>query len=217
MSTTNETESRMESRVLTREEQDKIDKRQKNCAQYTWFLVTPEAQAEYLKKNKLPAKPATPSSSKKSPAKKAATPKAKTPTATPAKSPRTKSTPKVTPKATPKATPKVRKAANAKARAEEEKDVPESEDEVEPDPAVDDSSEQDSVRVPLRKFDAILGRLASALLLLPTSDPARSKESHQALLEVAQEMRELRPPTNKRPFKEDGEDGGAGTKKKRRL
>ncbi|KAJ7090298.1 hypothetical protein B0H15DRAFT_258185 [Mycena belliarum] len=43
---------RMESRVLSREEQDKIDKRRKNCAQHTWFLVTPEAQEEYLKNGK---------------------------------------------------------------------------------------------------------------------------------------------------------------------
>ncbi|KAJ7689613.1 hypothetical protein B0H17DRAFT_1066334 [Mycena rosella] len=46
----------METRLLTRQEQDAIDKRRKSCAQYTWFTVTPEAKAAYLKNRKTPLK-----------------------------------------------------------------------------------------------------------------------------------------------------------------
>ncbi|KAJ7915590.1 hypothetical protein B0H13DRAFT_1999567 [Mycena leptocephala] len=38
----------MTTRIISREEQDAVDPRQKNCAQYTSVLVTPEAQAAFL-------------------------------------------------------------------------------------------------------------------------------------------------------------------------
>ncbi|KAJ6516844.1 hypothetical protein C8R47DRAFT_1063495 [Mycena vitilis] len=44
-------ESRMVTRILSREEQDEIDRRRKSCAQHTAVLVTPEAQATFLNKS----------------------------------------------------------------------------------------------------------------------------------------------------------------------
>ncbi|KAJ7725189.1 hypothetical protein B0H16DRAFT_1594973 [Mycena metata] len=40
----------MSTRIISREEQDRVDARQKNCAQYTSVVVTPEAQAKFLGK-----------------------------------------------------------------------------------------------------------------------------------------------------------------------
>ncbi|KAJ6573474.1 hypothetical protein DFH09DRAFT_1151925 [Mycena vulgaris] len=69
----------MESRIISREEQDKIDKRRKTCSQFTWFMVTPEAQEEYLKNRKSPLKRPAPKSAatRTTPAKPPRTPKKK--------------------------------------------------------------------------------------------------------------------------------------------
>ncbi|KAJ7457855.1 hypothetical protein FB451DRAFT_1274374 [Mycena latifolia] len=75
----------MDSRVLTREEQDKIDKRRKTCAQYTWFQVTPEAQEDYLKTKK---------KGSVAPSKRPAPKKAAAARSTPTKSPSKPKTPK---------------------------------------------------------------------------------------------------------------------------
>ncbi|KAJ7027512.1 hypothetical protein C8F04DRAFT_89732 [Mycena alexandri] len=40
----------MSTRIISREEQDAVDARQKNCAQYTSVLVTSEAQAKFLER-----------------------------------------------------------------------------------------------------------------------------------------------------------------------
>ncbi|KAJ7187005.1 hypothetical protein C8R46DRAFT_1342229 [Mycena filopes] len=42
----------MSTRIISREEQDAVDPRQKACAQYTSVRVTPEAQAAFLAKQK---------------------------------------------------------------------------------------------------------------------------------------------------------------------
>jgi hypothetical protein len=83
---------------------------------------------------------------------------------------------------------------------------------------VDDSTDQDMVKIPLRKFDDLVGRLASALLLLPTVDITRGTECRETLVDVAHEMRELRP-TKRRFNEDDGEGKGESsrTPKKRRL
>ncbi|KAJ6558277.1 hypothetical protein B0H19DRAFT_1150649 [Mycena capillaripes] len=44
----------MSTRIISRAEQDAVDRRQKNCAQYTSVLVTPEAQAAFLGKKSNP-------------------------------------------------------------------------------------------------------------------------------------------------------------------
>ncbi|KAJ7657350.1 hypothetical protein DFH06DRAFT_1198022 [Mycena polygramma] len=201
----------MESRVLTREEQDKIDKRQKNPAQHTWFLVTPEAQEAYLKKNKI--QPKTPSA-KKSPAKKS-TPKttpAKTPAKTYAKSATKKSTPKT-------ATPASRKVPR-KAITKTEKITPESEDEDAENEEEESSEEDDMIKIPLQKFDDMCSRLASALLLLPTTDITRGKECRDALVEVAHDMRQLVSRPLKRRLTDDegaGSSRSPANAKKRRT
>ncbi|KAJ6468087.1 hypothetical protein C8R47DRAFT_1151761 [Mycena vitilis] len=207
----------MESRVLTREEQDKIDKRQKNPAQHTWFLVTPEAQEAYLKKNKI--QPKTPSA-KKSPAKTPKTTPAKTPARTPAKTYAKSATKKSTPKT---ATPASRKVPR-KAITKTEKITPESEDEdAEEDEDEEESAgEDDMIKIPLRKFDDMCSRLASALLLLPTTDITRGKECRDALLEVAHDMRQLvARPTKRRLTDDDDEAAGSSRSpanaKKRRV
>jgi len=193
----------MESRVLTREEQDKIDKRCKTCAQYTWFQVTPEAQEEYLKNRKVSL-----SSGKKATPQKAPVVSMKAPAATPKKA--AAATPKKTaPSSTPAKTP--RKANKQQKTAE--KETPESEDD-----ALPETDESDEVRIPIKKYDDFCGRLASALLLLPTVDPVRSAECRDTLLEVAHEMRQLRP--LKRPLNDDDDGKGGSSRtpaKKRRV
>ncbi|KAJ7837086.1 hypothetical protein B0H14DRAFT_1118681 [Mycena olivaceomarginata] len=144
----------MESRVLSREEQNKIDKRQKACSQYTWFQVTPEAQAAYLKNHKVSSPPRKSHRKKRQllqPKKAAATPKK---TATPAKTPRT--------------------------GTKQQKKVVQ---ETDGDNAGDDDSESDVVKIPVATFDDLIGRLGSALLLLPTTDPARGEECRETLVE----------------------------------
>ncbi|KAF7373493.1 hypothetical protein MSAN_00559200 [Mycena sanguinolenta] len=181
----------MESRILSREEQDKIDKRQKNCAQYTWFQVPPEAQEKYLKSRNISVTP-----SKKATPRKAAPP-AKTTSAS-------KKTPSV----------KVEKAASSSAKhprktANQRKETPESE-EQEDDAALETG---DVVSIPIGKYDDLCGRLASAMLLLPTVDPARGAECRDMLLEVAHEMRQLRP--LKRALHDDDAGKGGSAKKRR--
>ncbi|KAJ7349126.1 hypothetical protein DFH08DRAFT_864496 [Mycena albidolilacea] len=173
----------MESRVLSREEQNKIDKRQKACSQYTWFQVTPEAQAEYLKNHKVSSPP------------KKVSPK-KTPATTPRKAPAT--TPKKT--ATPAKTPRT--------GTKQQKKVVQ---ETDGDNAGDDDSESDVVKIPVATFDDLIGRLGSALLLLPTTDPARGEECREALVEVAHDLCQLRP------LKRASDEGGSShTPAKRR-
>ncbi|KAJ6463375.1 hypothetical protein C8R45DRAFT_1025481 [Mycena sanguinolenta] len=184
----------MESRVLSREEQDKIDKRQKNCAQYTWFQVPPEAQEKYLKNRKVsisPGKKATP---------KKVAPPAKTPSAA-KKTPSTKLAKPST------STP----AKSARKTSKQKRDTPESEEE---DGAVPETD--DVVSIPTGKFDDLCGRLASAMLLLPTVDPARGAECRDMLLEVAHEMRQLRP-LKRALHDEDGAGKGEKSAKKRRT
>ncbi|KAF8172798.1 hypothetical protein K438DRAFT_1851151 [Mycena galopus ATCC 62051] len=191
----------MNSRVITREEQDKIDKRVKSCSQFTYFEVTSEAQENYLKstgktrvpKKASPKKAETPAKPTKK-AEKTATPAKKT--ATPAKKTTTPAKKAITPAKIPRSGPK------------QKTDIPESEDDAVP--------ETDGVvSIPIGQFDDLSARLASALLLLPTTDHTRSVECRDTLLDVAHEMRQLRP--LKRALDEDeGEgEGGSSAKKQR--
>ncbi|KAJ7140834.1 hypothetical protein C8R44DRAFT_974578 [Mycena epipterygia] len=174
----------MESRVLTREEQDKIDKRRKTCAQYTWFMVTPEAQEEYLKDRKAPLK--RPSSAK-------ATPKKVTPKkATPAKS--------------------ARKPKDKTVKPVTKKETPESEDSNQFLLPAQREEDGDMLRIPRAKFDDLCARLADALLLLPTTDMVRGTECRDALVDVAHEMRELK--SLKRPLDDAEEAGTSQSHRK---
>ncbi|KAK7055359.1 hypothetical protein R3P38DRAFT_2846612 [Favolaschia claudopus] len=180
----------METRIVSRAEQDKIDKRVKSCSQYTSFTVTPEAQREYRKNLQVPLTPTSDSVPKRVPKKvvlrrpnsNGKKPRAKT--RSPILSRRIKQTPV-------------------------ERDTPESEDplgleqdddDVVPKTASDPSSASDemAIRIPIKKFDELCGRLASALLLLPTMDVERAVDCRDELVEVAHELRELRPASLKR-------------------
>ncbi|KAJ7781188.1 hypothetical protein B0H16DRAFT_1497378 [Mycena metata] len=195
----------MQSRIISREEQDKIDKRRKSCTQYTHFMVTPEAQKAYMKNRKLPPSPA------KATPKKTTTPKriATTPkkAATTPKTPASRSPAKSS-----------RKANDVKKPAVKAPGTPESEDSNAGPASEDEYDEKDVVRVSVAKFDDLCGRLASALLLLPTTDIARATECRDTLLEVAHEMRQLRPLKRSASDEDKGEGSSSARKvKKRRL
>lgn len=165
------------------------------CAQYTWFMVTPEAQEEYLRGRKSPLK--RPSSAKATPKK--VTPKKAT-TSTPAKSarkPKDKTVKPVTKKDTPECMSPNILIFRALIR-----------------PPAEDSNQfvlpaqggdGDILQIPRAKFDDLCARLADALLLLPTTDMVRGTECRDALVDVAHEMRELK--SLKRPL-DDAEEAG---------
>ncbi|KAJ7163486.1 hypothetical protein C8R43DRAFT_1123093 [Mycena crocata] len=166
----------MQSRVISREEQDKIDKRRKTA-------LTPEAQEEYLKTRKTPV---TRSSSARASPKKAAsntkgTPRKATASRSPTKSPRK----------TTKSPRQIKNTAASKAKP----DTPESEEIALPGPSrISDEAtnlEEDMLHIPRDKFNSMCARLADALVLLPTIDDVRATECKDALIEVEQEMLNL--------------------------
>ncbi|KAJ7657349.1 hypothetical protein DFH06DRAFT_1198021 [Mycena polygramma] len=218
----------MDSRVLSREEQNKIDKRAKTCAQYTWFLVPPEAQEEYLVNKSL--RPRN-SSNKKTPTKKP--------------SPEmTVMIPALTKNSTPKtprnpAPQKVSQKINIENLLAEKAHFDSS------DSASDDHSttvavggrsrnppmsrdwkeflsswkadvssgaQTAMIEIPVQKFDDMSARLESVLSLLPTENITQGSECREVLVEIAHELRELRPP--KLRFN-DEDEGERGRKKQR--
>ncbi|KAJ7283219.1 hypothetical protein C8J57DRAFT_1709666 [Mycena rebaudengoi] len=158
----------MSTRIISREEQDKIDARRKNCAQYTSVVVTPDAQLAYRGNKKISgSKRPSNSGSPKAPAKMAAR------KSTTVRSPRT-----------PKSKSKL---------AQPQKVSPEL-DEVGDSDSESDSERPVMLSIPKAKFDSYCTRLADVLLLLPTVDLERGKECRDALVEVAHEMREFSAP-----------------------
>lgn len=161
--------------------------------------MTPEAQAEYLKNHKVSSPP------------KKVSPK-KTPATTPKKAAAT--TPKKT--ATPAKTPRTGTKQQKKVVQESMSvsSIPShlfSSVAADGDNAGDDDSESDVVKIPVATFDDLIGRLGSALLLLPTTDPARGEECRETLVEVAHDLRQLRP------LKRASDEGGSShTPAKRR-
>ncbi|KAJ7034070.1 hypothetical protein C8F04DRAFT_1102963 [Mycena alexandri] len=204
----------MQSRVISREEQDKLDKRRKSCTQYTHFMVTPEAQKAYLKDRKLPPSPSK-ASPKKTTTPNKATTTPKKGTTTPKKA---VTTPKIAASRSPAKSPRKVNDKIVKKPVVKGQGTPESEDSNARPASEDVYDEKDVVKIPVGKFDDLCGRLASALLLLPTTDIARATESRETLLEVAHEMRQLRPLKRSANDEDKGEGSSSHAKaKKRRL
>ncbi|KAJ6468086.1 hypothetical protein C8R47DRAFT_1151760 [Mycena vitilis] len=207
----------MESRVLTREEQDKIDKRQKNCAQYTWFLVPPEAQEEYVVNKSL--RPRN-SSTKKSPTKKPSPEIAvMIPALTKNSRPKTPCTPSCQ---TVSQKFKIESTAGSSDSASDDystivavgghsRNPPMSRDWKEFVSSwkadFSDGAQAAINGIPVQKIDDMSARLERVLSLLPTEDFTESTECREALVEIAHELRELRPPMLRR-FSDEG--GGLG-------
>ncbi|KAJ6608451.1 hypothetical protein B0H10DRAFT_2439061 [Mycena sp. CBHHK59/15] len=175
---------RMRTRIISREEQDKIDRRHKTCAQFTSVVVTPEAKKAYLP---LASTHESPPETRKSSAE---TRKAR-PTAAAVSIGRKKTESNPTNTKTDRliTLPESGKAPTDKTSNHDA-----------------DSNETESIlKIPYSKFDDFVSRLANTLLLLPTTDPVRGTECRDALIEIAHEMRELREV--KRSMEDDEKDG----------
>ncbi|KAJ7650976.1 hypothetical protein FB45DRAFT_997700 [Roridomyces roridus] len=148
----------MSTRIISREEQDRIDSRRKNCAQYTTIVVTPEAQATFMKNQKSKASPTTPT--KKS----SAAPGINRSTKNKGGAPKTKSAPKET-AASPKTPPKPRPLYKQTGRViqtkygqpAEEEELGESNSESDSDDAEsEEEEEEEMILVPLSWADHTL-------------------------------------------------------------
>ncbi|KAJ7641608.1 hypothetical protein FB45DRAFT_900614 [Roridomyces roridus] len=140
----------MSTRIISREEQDAIDSRRKTCAQYTNVVVTPEAQAAFLKDGKVPSSVPGFASNKSSKSKKA-------PSVT---APLTKRTRKPSPKkaasakaAAAKSDPRPRKRIGPRPVKEPQPQESVSDDEV------DDDDDEQVATMPLELYESLCDQL----------------------------------------------------------